>query len=91
MNDHVKRGVELHRDRPVEYDMLEENAIYGVWHCSECGEKLELRQRRGQHAYTEIGCDCGAASLDLRIADTLDLDIDEWDTELVEKERDGDE
>lgn len=84
MSEHVKRGAELHRDRPVGYDMLEEEAIYGVWHCTECDDKLELRQRRGYHAYTEIGCSCGAVSLDLRIADILDIDVDLWETEAPE-------
>lgn len=85
MSDHVKRGAELHHDRPVEKDVLEDNAIYAVWTCAECGDDLQLRQRRGQHAYTEIGCGCGAASLDLRIADLLDLDIEAWTTETIEE------
>lgn len=80
MSEHVKRGAELQKDRDVEYNISMHDAISGVWHCEQCGGKLELRQRTGRPAYTEISCECGAVSLDVRIADTLDLDIDEWDT-----------
>lgn len=83
MSEHVKRGAELYENRPIEYVAADGDGIYAVWKCTECGEKLELRQRDGRHAYTEIGCGCGAASLDLRIADLLDLDIEAWDTETV--------
>lgn len=83
MSEHVKRGATRHENREVTYDPLADDPINSVWCCTECGDELELRQRQRQVNYVEIGCSCGAASLDLRIADLLDFEMDEWDTVTV--------
>jgi len=43
----------------------------------------ELRNRAGQVDYVEIGCECGAESLDLRVADILEFEMGQWDTKTV--------
>lgn len=93
MSEHVKRGATRHEDREVTYEYDAEDPINSVWCCTECGDQLELRQRQGQVDYVEVGCSCGAASLDLRIADLLQFEMDEWDTVTVAelgRERFGD-
>jgi len=93
VTEHVKRGATLHKDRDVSYewDGIEDGNINSVWHCDECGDRLELRQRRGQELYVSIGCPCGAASLDVRIADILGCDVEEWDTKTADRLGRGDE
>ena len=83
MTDHVKRGATKHEDRAVEYEFDAEDPINSVWCCIECGDRLELRQRQEQVNYVEIGCSCGAESLELRIADLLQFSMETWDTETV--------
>jgi len=83
MSEHVKRGATRYEDREVTYEYDAEEPINSVWCCTECGDRLELRQRQGQVDYVEVGCSCGAASLELRIADLLEFKMDEWDTVTV--------
>jgi len=83
MTEHVKRGAKRRQDREVEYDALADEPINSVWCCTECGDPLELRQRQGHVNYVEVGCSCGAATLSLRIADLLEFEMPEWDTETV--------
>lgn len=83
MTDHVKRGMKIHTDRSVttEWDGMDDGNVNAVVRCTECGEKIEMRYRRGMDAYVELGCPCGARSLDLRIGGVVGLDIDEWDAD----------
>ena len=84
MSDHIKRGAERHTDRTITYDTMDDDAINSVWCCTECGEPLEVRQRKS-HAYVSLGCPCGAESLDLRMADLLEFKMEAWDTKVVHK------
>jgi len=79
-DEHVKRGATLVEDEDIEYEWegAEDGTIRGVYHCLECGEKLEVRERRGMETYVELGCGCGAVSLHLKIGVTIGLDIDQW-------------
>jgi hypothetical protein len=85
MSEHVKRGATKHEDRDTSYewDGVEDGRINSIWCCTECDEPLEVKQRRGLDAYISLECGCGAASLDLRVADILEFEIDEWDTKTV--------
>jgi hypothetical protein len=85
VTDHVKRGATKHTDREVsyEYNGIDGGHIVSVWCCEECGEPLELRYRAGNEAYAAIGCPCGAQSLDVRIADILQFEMEAWDTRTV--------
>lgn len=85
MSEHVKRGATKHKNRDVSYDWNgpEGGQINSVWCCDECGDTLEVRQRAGKHAYVEIGCSCGASSLDLRISDLFEFEMESWDTVTV--------
>lgn len=83
MSENVKRGATRHEGREVSYEWDADNPINPVWCCTECGDPLELRQRQEQVDYVEIGCPCGAAVLDLRLADVLQFSMDEWDTRTI--------
>jgi len=83
MSEHVKRGATRYEDREITYEWDAEDPINSVWCCTECGDTLELRQRQDQINYVEIGCSCGAASLELRIADLLQFEMPEWDTRTI--------
>jgi len=85
--EHVKRGATKVTDRETEYDWSarEDGGINSVWVCRECNQPLEIRQRRGNDAYVSIECECCAESLDLRIADIFDFEMETWDTETVHK------
>jgi hypothetical protein len=87
VSEHVKRGMEIQRGRPVKYEWegIDDGNINSVWHCTECGDKLELRSRRGEDAYVEVGCGCGLVSLQLRIGGVIGLDIDEWESVTAQK------
>jgi len=83
MKDHVKRGMKTHTDRSVttEWDGLDDGNVNAVVRCTECGEKIEMRYRRGMDTYVELGCPCGARSVDLRIGGLIGIDIDEWEAD----------
>jgi hypothetical protein len=85
MSDHIKRGATLHteRDTSTDWDSIDDGRINSEWCCKECGGNVKAKQRRGLNAYISLECDCGAASLDLRIADLLEFEIDAWDTVSV--------
>jgi len=85
MSDHVKRGATKHENREVSYEYDADDEIISVWCCTECGDRLEIRNRKGQVNYVEIGCSCGAESLDLRIADLLEFSMGSWDTTTSHK------
>ena len=87
MSEHVKRGATKHEDRDVsaKWDGIDDGNINSVWACTECDSPLEVRQRRGLDAYISLGCDCGANSLDLRVADLLSFEMDSWDTDTVQE------
>ena len=92
MTDHVKRGATLHTDRDTsrEWDGIDDGRINAEWRCVECDGIVKAKQRRGNNAYVSLECDCGAASLDLRIADVFDFEVDAWDTETVTPDERGD-
>ncbi len=85
MAEHVKRGATKFTDRDVSYGWngKEDDSINSVWICEECDEPLEIRQRRGRHAYISIGCSCGAESLDMRVSDLFDFEMEAWDTATI--------
>jgi hypothetical protein len=83
--EHVKRGATKFTDRVIAYgwDGKNDDNINSVWICRECGDELEIRQRRGRHAYVSVGCSCGAESLDLRVSDLFEFKMKAWDTATV--------
>ena len=83
MSEHVKRGLTHHSDREVttEWEGVEDGNIRSVIRCTECGEKIEMRERRGMENYVELSCPCGAESLDIRIGCLVGLDIDSWESD----------
>jgi hypothetical protein len=85
MSKHIKRGAELHvdRDTSTEWGGIDDGRINSEWQCNDCGGNIKAKQRRGLDAYISLECDCGAASLDLRIADILDFEVDAWDTVTI--------
>lgn len=85
MSEHVKRGATKVTDRETEYGWSgpDDDYINSVWVCRECGEPLEIRQRRGREAYVSIECECCTESLDVRIADLFDFEMETWDTATV--------
>lgn len=87
MSDHVKRGALQidNRDMDTEWEGSDDGRVNAVWMCQECDTPLEVHQRRGRDAYVSIECRCGAESLDLRIADIFDFDMETWDTEITAK------
>jgi len=93
MTDHVKRGATLHTDRDTstEWDGIDDGRINAEWQCVECDGIVKAKQRRGLDAYISLECDCGAASLDVRIADVFDFEIDVWDTVTIAEIGDADE
>ena len=88
MSDHVKRGATLHtnRDTSTEWEGIDDGRINSEWKCVECGGAVKAKQRRGNDAYVSLECDCGAASLDLRIADVFDFEVEAWDNKTVTSE-----
>jgi len=91
MTEHVKRGMTVHKDREIAYKgRHDENPINSVYFCQKCEDKIEVRCRAAQANYVELGCGCGAVSIDLRIGDILGLDIEEWDTKLAHELGRGD-
>jgi hypothetical protein len=89
MSDHIKRGMELHtnRDTSTEWRGIDDGRLNSVWVCQECGGDLKAKQRRGNDAYVSLECECAAASVDLRIADTLQFEVETVDTETIEYRR----
>ena len=87
MPEHVKRGATLHteRDTSKEWEGNEDGRINSEWRCVDCAGVVKAKQRRGLSAYISLECDCGAASLDLRVADILDFEVEAWDTVAVTK------
>lgn len=85
MSDHVKRGMMHFKDRGVttDWEAIEDGNINSVVRCKECGEKIELRNRRGNEAYISLGCPCGAESLDVRIGGYIALDVDSWENDTT--------
>jgi len=46
------------------------------YRCRECDSRIYLRCRADEPAYVRLGCDCGAVELGLRIARTVDGDLE---------------
>ena len=83
MSEHVKRGMTRHENRKVttEYEGIDDGNINSVVRCKYCGQKIEMRNRRGMENYVELSCPCGAESLDIRIGCIVGLDIDSWEAD----------
>jgi len=85
MGEHIRRGATLERDVDVPGDMSDDGFVLGEHYCTECDSQVYLRARSREAAYVRLGCDCGAASLALRIADVVEGDLERNGIELWEK------
>jgi DNA-directed RNA polymerase subunit RPC12/RpoP len=85
MSEHVKRGMEIQKNRTTDTDWkgIDDDRINSEWQCEKCGGRIVAKQRRGRDAYVSLECDCALVSVDVRLAGVFDLDIPEWDTEAV--------
>jgi len=91
MSEHVSRGVFAEEDVDVPGDALDDGYVMGDYHCRDCDTLVRLRCREGEHAYVRLGCDCGAVSVGLRIAQQIDGDLERGGVEKWERRRGFDE
>jgi len=93
MSEHVKRGATKHtnRDMRTDWEGIDDEGVNSRWFCTECDAHLRIHQRRGLHAYITVECPCGAESLDLRVADIFDFEMETWDTDPIVEGGDADD